>query len=479
VRATQLVEQHLQLFCDDVEGLDRYAECLMAAGDYRKAVGVLRSVLTLGGPSATLLSRLGQSLVALGEFEQGMACHRQAVTRGAKAAVLWAAMVRDWSYCPWGETEASRQAAAGLGAAVAAAGPKVARKSPVAQVKPVLTVGFLCNAPRDEDHRAMVAAVAGGLKGATVKVVGFGPGELGEASNVAYRGAFDVWRNTLKVDELTVSALVRGEGVDVLIDSDGLAARERLSLMTRNPAPLQVSWLNVPVGVSIPGAHLHMGDEAGPSCGMLLLPCAAANPTPLPASRPDAGITFGADVTRAELTPDVVRVWAAILHAVPNASLVLANRSFDEPEAADRLVEMFGNFGVAHRIEIAEGANSEEFFTEVDVALAPFPVVRPAPYGLALSSGVPVVALARGESAVFAKSLRVLGGAVENLVVATEDEYVAAAVAASADLGALAEFRKSMPLTLRQGIVFSPAAFGAEWARFFRDKLAVLAAVEA
>ncbi|MGE5475837.1 MAG: hypothetical protein ACM3Q1_04225 [Bacteroidales bacterium] len=475
VRATLLVEQHLQLFRDDVEGLDRYAECLMATGEYRKAVGVLRSVLTLAGPSATLFSRLGQSLVALGEFEQGMACHRQAVTRGGKAAVLWAAMVRDWSYCPWGETEAARQAAAGLAAVIAAGGPKVARKPPVAQVKPMLTVGFLCNAPRDEDHRAMVAAVAAGLKNSSVKVVGFGGGELIEASNVVYRGAFDLWRNTLKVDELTLSALVRGEGVDVLIDCDGLAARERLSLMARNPAPLQVSWLNMPLGVSMPGAHLHLGGEDGPACGMLLLPCAGANPTPLPAAAAAGGITFGADVTRAELTPEVVRVWAAILHAVPDATLVLANRSFDEPEAADRLVDLFGNFGVAHRIDIVGAASPEEFFTEVDVALAPFPVVRPAPYGLALSSGVPVVTLAGQDRTGFAKTLNALGGAVARMVVETEDEYVAAAVAACSDMDALAEFRHSMPLQLRQSQAFSPAAFAAEWERFFRTKLAGLA----
>lgn len=477
--AIYLVEQHLKLFRDDVEGLDRYAECLMATGDYRKAVGVLRSVLTLAGPSATLFSRLGQSLVALGEFEQGMACHRQAVTRGAKAAVLWAAMVRDWAYCPWGQTDAAKQAADGLATAIAGAGPKVVRRAPPAQVRPLLTIGFLCNAPRDPDHRAMVAAVAGGFDRARVKVVGFGPGELGEAANVAYRGAFSVWRNTNKVDELTVSALIRGEGVDVLVDSDGLAARERLSLMMRNPAPLQASWLNVPRGIAIPGARIHMGDPDGPACGMLLLPSADTKPTPLPASQAEGVLTLGADVNLAELTPDVVRVWASILHALPTAVLALANRGFQTPEAADRLVEMFGNFGVAHRIDVLGAETPEDFFAEVDVALAPFPVVRPTPYGLALSMGVPVVAHGGRDSTGFANTLKVLGGTSERLVAESEDEYVAAALSVCTDLDALAEFRKAMPLQLRQSVVFSPKVFAAEWEGFLRAKLAEVSAAEA
>jgi Predicted O-linked N-acetylglucosamine transferase, SPINDLY family len=336
----------------------------------------------------------------------------------------------------------------------------------------VLTIGFLCNAPAGQDQRAMIAAIARGFDRASVRVIGFGPGELGEAVNLPYRGSFAAWRNTNKVDELTLSAMIRGEGIDVLVDCDGLAARERLSLLARNAAPRQYSWLNVPLGVPVPGAQGHLGAEAGPSCGMLLLPCADGKPTPLPAGLAEGRVTFGADVALAELNPELVRVWSAILHAVPESVLVLADRGFSEPDATNRLVEMFGNFGVAHRIDVAAGGRAEDFFADVDIALAPFPVVRPAPYGLCLSSGVPVVALSGRDTTGFARSLTVLGEAAGRLVAADTGQYVVQAVSLAGDLDYLAEFRKAMPLQLRQSVVFSPRAFAAEWERFFREKLA-------
>lgn len=477
--ALRLAEQHLQLFRDDVEGLDHYAQCLTAEGLHHQAVGILRSVVTIAGPSATLFSRLGQALVALGDFDQGMACHRQAVTRGAKAAVLWAAMLRDWAYHPWGGGHAVEEAVTGFAQAVAAGGPKVARQPPPAQESPVITIGFLCNAPYDAGQRTMIGAAASGFDRSRVKVVGFGPGELDAMVNNLYCGRFDVWRNTHKVDELTLSAIIRSEGVDVLIDADGLAAQERLSLLLRNAAPLQYSWLNVPAGVAIPGAHGNLcTDQDGPAAG-LLLSAGQGDPTPLPAAHADGVLTFGADVTLAELNAEVVRIWSAILHSSPEAVLVLADRGFQAPDAATRLVDMFGNFGVAHRIDIVSASSAQEFFSGVDVALAPFPMMRPLPYGEALSAGIPVITLAARDGSGFARALSRLGGVGESMLAGDLEQYVAAALALTSDVEKLAVFRQTMPTRFRQSALFSPAAFASEWESLFRAKLSAPSATGA
>ncbi|MGE5514874.1 MAG: hypothetical protein ACM31D_03540 [Bacteroidota bacterium] len=475
--AVHAVEQHLQLFRDDVEALDHYAQCLMATGENRQAVGTLRSVLTLAGPSATLYSRLGQALVALGAFDQGMACHHQAVARAPNAAVLWAAMVHDWNYFPWGTCRAIDNAIAGLVAAVTAAGPKVARKAPEVRSKPHLVVGFLCNAPRTPEQRSVIADVARGFDRSRVRVVGFGPGELSEGVNNLYRGSFDVWRNTNKIDELTLAQMVRGEGIDVLIDADGLAARERHSLLLRNSAPLQYSWLNCPVHVGLPGSHGHLAGQPGLGhVGLLPLHSAPQGPVALPAAAAGGAIALGADVSLAELNAEVVRVWAAILHAVPNATLVLADHGFSDTDSGSRLVEMFGNFGVAHRVDVSAFTDPSAFFADIDVALAPFPVVRPLPYGVALGMGVPVVALAAGE---FPIVLSALGDAAAQFLADGTEDYAARAVALVSDLDGLATVRATLAERLRASPAYSATAFAAEWERFFRDELAKMVRGEA
>lgn len=468
--AIRCLEQHLQLFRDDVEGLDAYAQCLMAAGEYSQSIGILRSVMTLAGPSATLLSRLGQALVAQGNFDQGMACHRQAVQRAPKATMLWAAQVRDWAYCPWPDSGAERDAVAALGRAIGAGGPKVARQPPAVRAADAPVIGFLCSAPRDDEQRALVAAVASAFGRSGVTVVGFGPGDLDAAVNNVYRGAFSIWRNTSKVDELTLSALIRGEGVSVLVDADGLAAQDRLSLLLRNAAPLQYSWLNVPAGVAVPGAHGNLCFDGAVGPGFLLN-AGAAVPSALPASRSDKGeVTFGADVTVAELNAEVVRVWSAILQAVPNSMLVLADRGFQAREVSSRLVEMFGDYGVAHRVDVASGT-PEELFSQVDVALAPFPVLRPTAYGAALLAGVPVVTLSGRDRVGFAAALSSLGENGQRMLAADTEAYVALATALVSDLGALAEARKTMPDWFRQSSLFSSEAFSSTWLQVFRERL--------
>lgn len=470
--ATQWVEQHLQLFRDDVEGLDHYAQCLIATQRYDTAVGVLRSVVTLGGPSATLYGRMGQALVAQGEFDAGMACHQQAVCRGPKAAVLWAAMLADWAYCPWGEPPAQARTQAGLDAAIAAAGPKVARKAPPAEVRPKLTIGILCNAPRNDEQRAMIAAVARGFDRQSVTIIGYGPGDLGDATNMTFRGAFTTWRNTNKVDELTLAAVIRGDRLDVLLDADGLAARERLGLFARHAAPLQYSWLNMPVGGVLPGGHGHMGGAGGPACGMVVLPKLSGPVMPAPSVGGAQPITFGADVSLAELSPEVARVWSSILHAFPDATLALVDRGFTDPKASARLIDLFGNFGVAHRVDVLSQAEPAEFFANVDVALAPFPMTRPVPYGLGLSAGIPVVVMADMDRSGLAGAIGTCGEVASQLLAQGADDYVAKAVALASDADALIKTRQVLHLTVGSALAFSEVAFAAEWERFFRAALA-------
>lgn len=474
-QAITAIEQHLQLFNGDVEGLDCYSQCLALAGDHRQVVNTLRTVFTLAGPSATLSSRLGQALVALGAFEQGMASHRQAVARGPKAAVLWAGLVDGWRYFPWGACAARDEAVAGLAAAIAAAGPKVPRKAPVPVVRDLLTVGLLCRAVHSAEETATIARVAGAFDPARVRVVGFGPGELSDTVNNAFRGKIPVWRNTAKIDELTLATVVRGEGVDVLVDTDGLGAPDALGLMARNAAPLQYSWLRMPPDLTLPGGHGNLAGEPDLArVGALPLVAAdAADGGPLPAQASGA-LTLGADVTLAELNSEVVRAWASILHALPSATLVLADHGFSDPQSSTALVELFGNFGVAHRIDVVAQADTQEFFRAVDVALVPFPVTRPLSYGTALSLGVPVIAMAGTDGL---SPLVAAAGDCGTFVADDAAAYLERTLDLAGDLEGLARLRADLAVRVRGTAAFDPVAFAAGWESFFRDRLAAAAAM--
>lgn len=471
-KAIDLLEQHLELFPNDVDALDAYADALSQTGRPQDAIGVLRSVLTLGGPSATLYCRLGCCLTDLGAFDQALASHAEALARAPNSVSLLSRIA--WDLERHGNTAQALRAevSAALAQARTAKSPKTVRSAPRAVVRPKICIGYLCGNDLSGEAREMVSRVALAHDRATVTPVAFGMGELTQPSNICYRGAFERWVNVAPLDELTLSVIIRGEGVDVLVDADGLLAHGREVLFARNPAPLQLNWLHQSPAVATPGSHGSLADDEAGIAPLLLWPAApvAAHP------RPDRPISFGADVHLSQLNAETVRVWSAILHAVPNATLSLYDNGLSRPDTVTRLIDMFGNFGVAHRIDIASGRPAADFLAECDIALAPFPAPSPVNYGKALSLGLPVITLAQGQSRLLANTIRHSGFDGARMVADTPAAYVALATAWANDLAGLAQARANAAAIVATSPAFSPSHFAAALEAHVRNLLAQKAA---
>lgn len=465
------LEQHLQLFNNDVEALDLYSDALSRNGRSHEAIGVLRSVLTLGGPSATLYCRLGSCLTDIGAFDQALACHAEALARAPKAVPLLSKILLDLDRHGATAQSLRSEVIAALEHANAAAAPKSVRAAPRAVVRPKICVGYLCGGDHDGEVREMIARIALAHDRTTVTTVGLGFGELSHAANVCYRGAFDRWIDVAPLDELTLSVICRGEGVDMLVDADGLLATDRQTLFARNAAALQLTWLHRPDGVAVAGAHGSLIDAAG--IAPLLL---WAAPTAPVQPRPDRPIAFGADIHLSQLTPEVARVWSAILRAVPGATLSLFDNGLSEPQVVSRLIDMFGNFGAAHRIDVASGRAASEFLAECDIVLAPFPAPSRVTNGKALSLGIPVIALAQGRGRLLANTIRNSGFAGDRMVADTTTQYVELATAWAADLPGLAQARAGAAAVVATSPVFNAPRFAAALEAHFRDLLAKRAA---
>lgn len=472
-RALDQVEQHLSLFANDVEALDVYSDVLMRLGRPHEAIGVLRSVLTVGGHSATLLGRLGVCLAAVGDHQAALACHDLALVRGPKAVTLWSNYLSCVAMTAPGDSDLRDKAAARWEEVLRARLPRVVKPAPKATVKDRLVVGFLCSSVRDATLQIMISRVAVARSGQSVATIGFGAGELNDDANLHYRNTFDRWRDVAALDEMTLAALVRGEGVDVLIDADGMLSNSHPSLFLRNPAPVQVSWLHAPCARPMPGATHSLSGTALAS-GPLLLDNRGIAIGAAPVEE-RGSITFGADLTHGELTPRLAMAWAAILAAVPESSLLLHDGGgLADPDSVDRLITLFGNFGVAHRIDVIQGV-PQDFVAAIDIALAPFPAVRFASYGQALAAGVPVVALAEGSSALLADSLTALGLA-DGLVSGDVAGYIDNATAWAGDRARLAAFRSATAPALRTHAAYLPEVFAQGLEQTVRGFLAAAAA---
>jgi predicted O-linked N-acetylglucosamine transferase (SPINDLY family) len=139
--------------------------------------------------------------------------------------------------------------------------------------------------------------------------------------------------------------------------------------------------------------------------------------------------------------------------------LILRDHDFRDPENLAHLIGLFGDFGLAHRVDVVESTSSVEFFRAADICLLPVPYPAPQSAMNALSAGVPVVCPAgNGRQTRLAASLLHHLELVEPMVAETRDDYVALAVGWAGNEDRRKSFRATIGERLKQGRALDPKA---------------------
>lgn len=228
------------------------------------------------------------------------------------------------------------------------------------------------------------------------------------------RGQVAGWQDITRLNDAEASALIRNDGIDVLIDLAGHTNGHRLGIFALRPCPTQITYLGYPNTSGLPAMDYRITDEiADPQendalntefllrlkrCFLCYTPPLDA-PTPIPPGK-DTGphITFGSFNNLAKVTPDVIRVWSEILKRVPDSVLIIKNRPLADASVAERIRSQFSEWGIpSERLELLAWApgtdNHLELYNRVDIALDTFPYNGTTTTCEALWMGRPVVTL--------------------------------------------------------------------------------------
>jgi len=175
-------------------------------------------------------------------------------------------------------------------------------------------------------------------------------------------------------------------------------------------------------------------------------------------------ITFGCFNNFAKVTPTTLRLWSAILAAVPNSHLLIKTRAMSDPPTRQRLAKTLERLGISpDRIEMSPFSNSysEHLATygRLDIALDCFPYNGTATTCEALWMGVPVMSLT-GRSHVSRVSASILAQVgLGHLAAETQEEVVAAAVELASDVQGLRDLRSTMRDRLNASSLMDMAGF--------------------
>jgi predicted O-linked N-acetylglucosamine transferase (SPINDLY family) len=478
MKALELNPNHAQAHNNVGNILAKYGRPADAEACYRRALMLQPSV-------AFLHNNLGNVLRDQGRLDEAIASYRQAIELDPGYAEANSNLLLLLNSHPDVSQAEQLTAARSFGAHQAAKARPYEHGHREADPAKRLRVGFVSGDFHSHPVGFFLESVLGHLDPARVELVAYVSRSREDSLTQRLKPCFAAWHDVSHLDDAACARRIRDDNIDILIDLSGHTNHNRLAMFAWKAAPVQATWLGyfATTGVAeidylIADRHVVPADEAShfvespwrlPHSYLCFTPPNEAIETgPLPALE-NGAITFGSFNHLVKLNDAVVGLWSRVLHAVPNARLLLKTKQLDDPSVRTATLDRFGAHGIATGRLVLEGhsprAELLATYNRIDIALDPFPYTGGTTTVEALWMGVPVLTR-RGD-----RFLSHVGESIVNTVdlsqwIASDDEdYIAKAVRFSASTTELGGLRA----TLRNRLVASPLCDAALFARHLED----------
>jgi len=468
-------------------------------GRLSEAIGYCREAIETDGDNAFLRANLAGALIAAGKVQQGLGLFREALKIEPANAAIHSSYLFYLHYLPrldhqmifnehkkWGLIHAPSS---------------LARTSHANNPDPKrsLRVGYISPDFCTHSTAYNFESLLDGHNRDAVETYGYGSVRMPDKTTQRLKTKFDHYRDIYAVDDEDAADMIEQDRIDILVDVGGHVADNRLRVLARKAAPIQVDYLGIDTtGMQAvdyfltdnifnpPQAQQFFAEELFflPRLHFCYRPHEAAGAVePLPAFR-KGYVTFASFNNSCKLNHVITALWADVLKANRNSRLVLKFAGgLDKPMGEDYF-RRFERLGIPRdRLAICGWKPAAEHFQmygEVDIALDTYPFNGGITTLEGLWMGVPVVSLV-GSSLVCRAGLGILRSiGLESFAASTPDEYVAKATALANNLEGLAKLRSS----LRRRMQSSPlcdaeqlaghieAAYREMWRRWCRSQKA-------
>ncbi|MDB5308291.1 MAG: repeat-containing protein [Gemmataceae bacterium] len=473
---------------------------IQAAGRPDEAVACFREALRLKPGLPEAQNNLGNTYVEAGRTAEAVELLRAAVAGRPAWPALHSNLLLALNYRPGVTGPAARAEhtawAARHADPLTPSGPPLTNDPDPARR---LRVGYLSADFRRHPVAAYIGPVLAAHDRTAVRVICYSATRRPDEVTDRLRATTDAWRDISALPDPVAADLIRRDGIDVLVDLGGHTAGNRLLVLARRAAPVQVTHFGYPNTTGMKAVDYRLTDALADPPGsdefyterLIRLPGGAWCWGP-PAGAPGLGpppclsngyVTFASLNNPAKATEEVAAAWARILARVPSSQLLLLTGLL--AETRDRYAEVFAGLGIdPRRLRLEPRQAADRYYAlwaSADIGLDPFPYNGGVTTPDALWMGVPVVALA-GDSYRARQGLCVLRAVgLGDWVAESIDGYVELAVRKAADPAALRELRAGLrsrvqqsPLTDAPGFArHLEAAYRQMWADRLRQPVRV------
>jgi predicted O-linked N-acetylglucosamine transferase (SPINDLY family) len=302
---------------------------------------------------------------------------------------------------------------------------------------------------------------------------------LADEISARIQAQFHAWHPVYELDD---EALVRQIGenrIDILIDLSGHTGENRLPAFAWKPAPVQVTWLGYLGTTGVAHIDYLLADDWTlppelesqftekvwrlPGSYLCFTPPGEDDTIgPVPALN-NGYVTFGSFNNLIKVGPDVVSLWARVLHAVPGSRLLLKTNQFIEPSVRQDVAQQFARHGIPDsRLMLEPQVPRADYlkpYNRVDIALDPFPYPGITTSVECLWMGVPFITLT-GNTFMARQGVGLLNNAgLPDWIAADEDEYVKLAARRAGDLNTLQLLRRKLRARVHASPIFDAESF--------------------
>jgi protein O-GlcNAc transferase len=304
-----------------------------------------------------------------------------------------------------------------------------------------------------------------------------------DATSRRLREHFAAWRVIADHSDENVANAIRDDRINILIDLSGHSSENRLPVFARKPAPVQVTWLGYFATTGMAEMDYILADRGGvphpddwqftetvwylPQTRLCFTPPdLAVSVNELPA-KANGFLSFGCFQNLLKINASTIRLWAAVLRALPSSRLVIQCPNRNAELAKQRLLGSFQQNGISpDRVQFSEPMDREVYllaYHAIDLILDTFPYPGGTTTCEALWMGVPTVTLA-GQTMIERQGASLLMAAgLSEFVAENERDFVAIAVSYASNPEALGRLRRSLRDHVLASPLFDAKAFAGDF----------------
>lgn len=460
---------------------------LARQGRFTEAAASARQATALNPTLAEAYNNLGTVQQKLGRLSEAEASFRQALVLNPSYSAAHQNLIFTLDLSTSSDT-ASQQAERKRWAerfASAAYGDRPFSNSPDPERR--LRIGYVSGDFREHSAPTVFGAMLVAFDAVGFEVFAYSTSWAVDEVTASFQRTVSQWRNIAGLPDDGAAALIREDGIDILVDLSGHSAGSRLGVFARKPAPIQITAWGYLTGTGMEAMDVIFSDPVLipedeqrfyaeevrylPNAICAYFPRALPDAGALPASS-GGGLVFGSFNRMGKISKEAFALWARVLRAVPGSRFLIKAGEMNDPDVRQGVLRRFADMGTEAERIILMGKTSWSdhmlAFNRIDIALDPFPHGGGVTTLEGLMMGVPVITL-RWPTIVGRLSATILTALdLTDWIAATPDEYVEISVRKAGNLGELKELRQSLRARLSASIIGSPGSYVAAVEREYK-----------